>query len=55
MPKRLNYEKIGENKYNFDSKLNLFGGSNCIIRGPTELGKKYSGKKIKVTIEVLEK
>lgn len=55
MPKRTNFDELEkEKKYSFDSILSLYSGGNCIIRAPMGIGKKHPGKKIKVTIEVIE-
>lgn len=54
MPRKISFEELEKNKkYTFNSELSVYSGGNCIIRSPSDIGKIIPGKKIKVTIEVL--
>lgn len=54
MPKRISYEKIDDKTYQFENKVSLVSNSTAYIRTNLDLANEVKGKKLKVTIEVLE-
>ena len=54
MPKKTTFEKIDENKFEFESSVTITSNSTCYIRSPINLGRNLQNRKLKITIEVLE-
>ena len=53
MPKYIPYEKISDFHYEFHQKVKVVG-NDARIQVPKKLGDQIKGKKVKVTIEVID-
>lgn len=55
MPRKLTVQIINSKKFKFENIIfHDAKGYNSIIRIPNSIGKEHAGKKVKVTLEIIE-